>query len=1111
MSRGILAVLATCAATAALLPALAEAQYFGRNKVQYRTFDFRIIRTEHFDIHYYPEMREAAVDAARMAERAYARLSRALQHEFRERKPIIIYASHTDFQQTNAVPIALDESTGGVAESLKGRMILPFTGSYAAFDHVLTHELVHGFQYDIIFRRGMMTDAAAPFNMRLPLWFMEGMAEYLSIGRIDALTASWLRDATLNGYLRSIAEMNVRDDYLSYRFGQSLWHYIGARWGDEAIGILLQRAPRIGIERAFATTLGLSTDDLNREWHAAIRSTYLAQVTEFDRPATFALPLNTRRALFDPWYLAPALSPDGRHMVYLSQREGFSFDLWLADAETGRPLRRLVRSARDANLESLRYMNSGAAFSKDGRYLAFAAKAGGQDAVNIYDLERRRIVQRLRFGLSGIQNPSWSPDGRRIVFTGLHGGLSNLYIADLDGRLMQLTDDRYADLLPEWSPDGSRIAFTTDRAGTDLDALAYGNYRIALIDPVTRAIEILPHQDEGKNSNAVWSPDGRHLIWVSDRSGTNDLYRYDRTARTLERITRMLSGAIAITPLSPVLSWSASGRLLFTYFERAGYSTYAVADPLALPGTPVTTPAAPVAHAAPGTRAATPAAAATPASAATPAAATTPAPDAPAAANIPPAAPPVGTPTSPAVSSWYRAPDGSLRASAELPAGVDAPEPVSVMALLDRPAESLPDTADFEFREYRPRLTADMIGRPTVGAEVGGYYNNAMFGGSYLTMSDMLGNHNLLVAASIDGALTDASFYTMYSQLKRRLNWGVSVWQQPYYSYLGGGYLPMTIRGQQRLVAANVFRRDMIRGAQFGASYPFSTFRRIEFSATGVSYGSRIMYRGVDVQTYELIEVDHNVDGFRYVQPQAALVFDNSIPGWTGPVYGRRYRAQLGRTFGGLEFSEALIDFRNYANWRQRIVFATRIVGLTRFGGDAERFALFWGGPHFIRGYDYNSFHAGSRECIASRHSDTGLSPSRCPVRDQLVGASALFLNTELRFPIVTELQLGAIGVFPPIDAVAFFDGGVAWDGRVCREFDFSRRGDICAPGQSVPVQVTWRRQTGEDPYLVRAPLYSYGVGLRINVFYTVLRLDYAFPANRDSGPRFSIGLGPSF
>src|SRR5918995_5814599 len=95
-----------------LAPELLQAQYFGRNKVQYSSFDFKIIQTEHFDVYYYDRERVASMDAARMAERAYARLSKVLNHEFRERKPIILYASHSDFMQTNATQVG-GEGTGG--------------------------------------------------------------------------------------------------------------------------------------------------------------------------------------------------------------------------------------------------------------------------------------------------------------------------------------------------------------------------------------------------------------------------------------------------------------------------------------------------------------------------------------------------------------------------------------------------------------------------------------------------------------------------------------------------------------------------------------------------------------------------------------------------------------------------------------------------------------------------------------------------------------------------------------------------------------------------------------------------------------------------------------
>ncbi|MEX2609837.1 MAG: BamA/TamA family outer membrane protein [Gemmatimonadota bacterium] len=1107
-------VLLAAAAAATLLPAAGHAQYFGRNKVQYRSFDFQVIETEHFDVHYYERERTAAMDAARMIERSYARLSRILEYEFQERKPLIVYASHTDFQQTNALGGFIGEGTGGVTESLKERMILPFTGSYADFDHVLTHELVHGFQYDVLFGSGVMS-AGAPMAVRLPLWFMEGMAEYLSVGVIDPLTQAWLRDAVLTGYFRSIGEMSVRDDYLSYRFGQSLWAYIGDKWGDEVVGILLQKAPRVGVERAFETTLGLTLPELSREWQAEVRATYIPQVAEYTRPGEIATRLTRHEEVEDPWFLAPAMSPDGSQLVYLTQEDSYAFDLVLADGRTGKPVRKLISSAGNADFESLRYLSSSAAFSPDGRYVAFAAQTGGRDALYIYDLRRRRVWKKLRFELDAVLTPSWAPDGRKLVFTGLDGGISDLFVTDLEGRLERLTNDRFADLLPAWSPDGRTIAFSTDRGpDADLSMLRYGNLRVGLLDVAGGTISLLPHQEEGKNINPQWSPDGTELAWVSDRTGKNDLYLFDLASATLERASDFLSGVMAVTPTSPVLSWSRSGRLAFTYFETAGYNTYVVEDVAALPRFPVAPPAHIVlSDDAPPAPEAPPAAGTPPDSAATP-------PDSVATPHTPVSwggAPPDTGAAALAAGfrgSFYRSAAG-VRPSERLPPGRRAAAPVSVVALLDSSALALPDTATFGHRDYGVELTADYVGRPSLGAQFGGY-GGGLYGGSYIQLSDMLGNHNLLLAGNLSGSLSDASFLGVYQFLRRRADLGVAVAQQPYYAYLGGGVLPLDINGTDQDVVANVFMRTVYRQVQGMVSYPFSTFRRVELGLSGVHYARELLYRGYLAESREQVSIDETVDSDAYLRPSIAAVFDNTIFGWTGPVHGRRYRMQAARTMGDLSVDELFTDFRNYASWNQKLVLATRFMGLLRTGDASERYRNYWGGPYYLRGYDGGSFQLGSGECEASRALGTGgTSVTSCPARDQLIGSSVLLANVELRYPVIQELQIGFIGNFPPVDAVAFFDAGVAWDERACLLESRERPGE-CAPGQEVDIHLKWQRGPADDPYLVRTPLASYGVGLRLNVFYAILRLDYAVPIHRPGvrGPldgRFSLSFGESF
>src|SRR5206468_86176 len=246
MHRSIFALIVVLA-----IPAPASAQYFGRNKVQYKKLDFQVLKTEHFDIYFYPEEREGIDIAARMAERWHARLERVLAHQLRGRQPLVLYASHPDFEQTNTIQGELGEGTGGVTEPLRRRVVLPLGGPLADTDHVLGHELVHAFQFDITTR----PDAPPGQNgaERLPLWFIEGMAEYLSLGPVDPNTAMWLRDAVRGSEDSKAAKEKLPsikdlDDpkYFPYRWGQAFWAYVGGRYGDDVIRRMLAMAAAAG-------------------------------------------------------------------------------------------------------------------------------------------------------------------------------------------------------------------------------------------------------------------------------------------------------------------------------------------------------------------------------------------------------------------------------------------------------------------------------------------------------------------------------------------------------------------------------------------------------------------------------------------------------------------------------------------------------------------------------------------------------------------------------------------------------------------------------------------------------------------------------------------------
>jgi Tol biopolymer transport system component len=1035
-------------------------QYFGMNQVQYKHFNWRVLETEHFLVHYYPEERASAMEAARMAERTYARLSKILDHQFREKKPIILFASRSEFGQNN-VTGDLGEGTGGVTEGLRHRLILPLTGDLGSFEHVLAHEMVHEFQYDIFARGKAGANLQTLNQIDPPLWFMEGMAEYLSIGPVHPLTASWLRDAAVNGNLPTIEQMTERPDkYFPYRYGEGLWEYVGERWGDAAIGEILQNATTLGIARAFQRQLGMTLHELSDDWREAVNAKYLPQAASLDRPRTFSQPLLTEKKSGGQIFLAPSLSTDGNRIAFLSngdEKRGELFiDLWLADARTGKRIKRLVESTTNPNFEELRLLYSQSAFSNDGRTLAFTAQREGKDVLYLMDVAKASVRARLDLPVDAVWSPVWSPDDKRLAFSGTRGGISDIYIVDSDGKnLRQMTNDKYGDLQPAWSPDGRRIAFASDRSpDTDLSILKISKWRIAVMDAQSGAIEVLPGQG-GLNLNPQWSPDGRELAFISDRTGIPNVFLYDFGNQQHYQITNVLGGITAITEYSPAITWArGADRMAFTYYEKGDWTVWAFDNPRGMKKTAFR-PAG--ANLAVGLVPESPAAR-TPFDSLT-------------------LRPRSGEPT-----SMYRGSAGT-RESAVLPASEKVQDlPPSVALLNTDPLFGLPDTSRFKERPYRLSFHPDYIANPSVGYTP----NYGTFGGTAFVFSDLLGNHLLALAGNVNGRLSDASVFVGYANLSRRLQYTTGIAQEPVYVPLD---FTLTNGQFQRYEAT--YLRYVIRNAFLTGQYPFNRFTRAE---TTLQLNS--ISRGV-VNIFQ----DCNAAGFcsepqfndstkfptiNYVTPQTAFVSDNTLFGNTGPVMGRRMRFQASQNLGNVVFSDFLADYRRYDPIIfNTLTFATRFLTSISVGRDEGLFPKYIGRPDFVRGYDRANFSL--VDCTAI----LGGSTANCN-NAQLAGSRVAVFNEELRFPIIRRFDVGSNFGLPPVDGLIFYDAGLAWSKE-----QKPHLGNAPA---------------GNNPDVNRYPLTSYGAGIRVNVFnIAILRWDYAHPLMGGRKPNWTFSLGASY
>ena len=206
-----------------------------------------------------------------------------------------------------------------------------------------------------------------------------------------------------------------------------------------------------------------------------------------------------------------------------------------------------------------------------------AAKGGGKPKWIAFDSDRSyptRQIWRVKPDASGLEqltslgenfHPSFSPDGRKIVFSSSRdGGYGHLYVMNADGGNQRgLTNSNASDYNPDWSPDGTRIVFVSDESGSrDLwrvnpdgaDRYPYAGF----VD----SQEAFPR----------WSPDGKYVAFLSDKftPGTYNVWVINTTSGVYTQIT---FPGVQLQPLA----WTPdSKQVAFVYDVGSGQNVYGI-------------------------------------------------------------------------------------------------------------------------------------------------------------------------------------------------------------------------------------------------------------------------------------------------------------------------------------------------------------------------------------------------------------------------------------------------------------------------------------------------------------------------------------------------------
>jgi Tol biopolymer transport system component len=1030
---------------------------FGKNKVQYQSFNWKFIRTKHFDVYFAENGEYLARYAGIQAERSLLSIQQRLNYTVTKRIPLIIYNSHNEFQQTNVVGDFLQEGIGGVTELFKNRVVLPFEGRYEQFRHVIHHELVHAVLNDMFYGGSVQTAIANNIRVDLPLWMNEGLAEYEGNGGYDTPTDMFMRDIALSEYLKGFD--NLRG-YYAYRGGQAFFWYIADKYGERKIGELLGRLRVLGtLDAAFKSSFGKSIEDFSEEWVREMKKKYLPDIDRYESLDEFAVRITNHEKENSFYNSSPALSPDGDQLAFISNRGDF-FGVYIMDLRSPeKEVRELISSGRALDFEELNILTPGISWSPDGKKLAVSAKSGGEDALYIVDVKSGDYV-RKRFGLRTVHSAIWSPDGASIAFVGSVGEQPDIWIYDVaTGAIKRVTDDLFTDQNPVWSPDSKILYFVSDRGnylngefkapGFRIWELDHKNQDIYALEMETGKMKRITAEPGSQKTSLAISPDGSRLLYVSDKNGIGNLYQMDLQTGSIKAKTNSISG---ITQLA--LSKDGA-RLFFTSQNKGGYDIFELRFPLERREYADTLPltkfmAAKLQKNQPSQ-----------------------------AGAMPPAAPPAtarmplqGFGNGSVELEFSRQqliqPNPDAIRSRDIPT-----QPITTTAGMAAMESVIADTIATPVQDYKISFSTDLILTNAGYNTFWGYQ-----GVTQMLFSDVLGDHQIYFQANLFLDLRNSNFLLAYSYMPEIVDYQITA-----NHYVGFGY---SYRDNSPFAYLYRFRNF---GVGINASYPFDRFRRLEF---GINW-MNLSKENTEVPT-------EAVQSRNLFVPEIRYVFDNTLDGWYGPATGTRYFAGIQATprlgNNGLGFAIANADIRHYFSVMDNyITFALRGAG----------------GMGFSTSPDQKFFFLGGLDNWINRRFSNGVLPFQnpedfaflnyaLPLRgwdvNERNGTKYALFNAEMRFPLFRALMAGPVPLMiQALQGAFFMDIGTAWRDSLNTKLAVSG-----------------------DPYRYFRPdagdlMMSMGIGIRSFLLGLPLRVDIAW-RNEYSGwsePRWLFSLGGDF
>lgn len=570
---------------------IASAQYyFSKNKIQYQDFSFKTYETEHFTIYFYEGGENLLEFTSRYAEEFYEKISTDLGFTIKNKIPIVIYNSPNQFSQTNIILDIIEESVGGFSELFKNRVVVPFNGSYKELKHVIEHEIIHIFEFEMFYRSRLASILTSVSDFSVPLWIMEGFSEFVSNeDEIDIGSEIFMRDLILNNRYIRLEQLHDYLGYVNYRIGEAFFHYVAENYDRKKVFEFMHVLKnKRNVEATFKTCFGMTVAEFNKKFENHLKIKYYPQIVKKDNFSKIGRFLTDHEKDNSIYNIAPAISPSGTKVAFISDRNGYS-DVYVISAIDGKVLRRLIKGERSSGFESFHILRGGITWASDEKFIVLITQSKGKDNIVIVNYPSGKVRKRLSYNLDGIYSPSLSSDNGKICFVGLKNGYADIYTARLDnGELNRITYDYYDDRDPVFSPDGKSITFVSDRP--DFDTWQIGAYSLFQVllnnqsfsdtigkrNTFSQANKIESYLGIPRSqylAKPIYTSDKEYLIFIGADSSYN-IYVYSIPKQQLVGRTDF-SGGVYYPSIS-----KDNSKLVFAYYTNVGWDIGIIDEPL---------------------------------------------------------------------------------------------------------------------------------------------------------------------------------------------------------------------------------------------------------------------------------------------------------------------------------------------------------------------------------------------------------------------------------------------------------------------------------------------------------------------------------------------------